>query len=202
MHCVEAWGIQRAPAKEGNQVDQAAALRAPGRGVMTVAAIAFACSGVTALFNFYVYIILPSRPGHFSYDIFGVIYLLVALDAASVLLSVGAGVLALGMALRKRERLAAISFGILLAAAAFAAYALSQQGDPGHPVVSLVYGFPLTDGFDLRHPVAQYGSAALIPAIAPVALAYALTRGKARQISAAAGPLAVLGLWVAIRIAG
>ena len=108
-------------------MDQAAASRVPGRGVAAVAAIAFACSGVTALFNFYVYIILPSQPGHFSYDIFGVIYLLVPLDVASVLLSVGAGVLALGMALLKRERLAAISFGLLLAAAAFAAYACRNR---------------------------------------------------------------------------
>jgi hypothetical protein len=170
--------------------------------VAAVAALALVYCGVTVLIysSSSVYVI-SSQPGH-RFDFFSYLPLLLTLAGASVLLSVVAGGLALAQALRGREWLAAISFSVLLAVAAFAAYALSQQGNPGHPLVSLVYGFPLADGFDLRHPVAQYGSAALIPAIAPVALAYALTRGKARQISAAAGPLAVIGLWVAIRIAG
>jgi hypothetical protein len=122
------------------------------------------------------------------------------LVGTAILLSAVAGVWALYIALRERDWLSAVSFGVLLAAAAFAAYALWYNGNPGHPLIAAVYGLPY-DGFGL-YPLAFYGSAALAPAIPLLALAYALTSGKARQISAAAGPLAMLGLWAAIRIAG
>jgi hypothetical protein len=157
-------------------VDQAAASQAPRRGLITTAALAIVCWGITAFF-FFVYI--PSHRCRGDLCGLGLILQTYLLVGIAILLSAVAGAWALGRALRERDWLSAASFGILIAAAAFAAYALWYNGHPGHPLIALVYGFPPADGFDPRHPVAQYGSAALIPAVTPV-----------------------LGLWVAIRIAG
>jgi hypothetical protein len=52
------------------------------------------------------------------------------------------------------------------------------------------------------HSVAYNGSQALVVVLPLIVLPYALTNGWAQRASAAAGPLLVLGLWIAIRLAG
>jgi hypothetical protein len=103
----------------------------------------------------------------------------------------------LGAALDAGDQVSAAAFGFLFVAVAFAVYALFQDGHPGHPLVTAIYGFA-PDGLGL-HAVAYYGSAALVVLMPLVVLAYALTRGRAQRVSAAAGPLLVLGVWIAIR---
>jgi hypothetical protein len=89
---------------------------------------------------------------------------------------------------------------VLLAAAAVVAAGLILNLDPVRPLFTAVYGFP-PEGLS-HHPVAFYGSAALAVLMPLSGLVYALTREPARLMSAVVGPLLVLALWIAIRLAG
>lgn len=105
---------------------------------------------------------------------------------------------ALSAALDAGDRVCAAAFGFLLAAAAFAGYVVFSR--PDHPLVTAIYGFPVI--YLGSHPFAFYGSAALRVALPLIVLPYALTRGQAQRVSAATGPLLVLLLWIALRLAG
>jgi hypothetical protein len=149
---------------------------------------------------YFVFVYVPSYRCQGDLCGLGLIGPAYVLGGGATLLSVAAAVWALCMALGSRNRLAAASLGLLLASAVFAAYALLQNGHPGHLLVAAVYGFP-PDSFGL-HPVAFACSVALLAALAPVALGYSLTDGKLRQLGAAAVVLSVLAIWVAVRLVG
>lgn len=171
------------------------------RYVMVTAALSIALWIATALYFFYInsQSASCSEMGFDRCGLWGLFWQLIFLLVISTGASAFAAVSALAAALDARDRLSAASFGFLLAAAAFATYALFQNGHSGHPVVAAIYGFS-PDYFG-GHPVAFYGSAALVIVMAPIALAYALTRGQTQRVSAAAGPLLVLVFLTAIRLA-
>jgi hypothetical protein len=155
---------------------------------------------------FYVYINIRSSqcpgPGMNSCKsaFWGLLAPLLLLLATAVGAGFFAALLALSTALGAGDRVSAAAFGVLFAAVAFATYTLFQDGHPGHPFVTAIYGFP-PEVIGL-HPIAYIGSAALVVAQPLFVLAYSLTRGRAQRVSAAAGPLLVLAGWIAIRIAG
>ena len=147
------------------------------------------------------FVIIPSQPSRS--DLAGLAYLGPFYIACfSGLLCVVAALWTLGAIGISGDRRAAWTFGLFLLAPLFAFYAVYQGENehPGHVWLSAVYGFPIEHLSS--HPVALYGSLGLIAAIAPIAFAYALTRGQTRRISAAAGLPVTLAIWIAIRIAG
>lgn len=167
------------------------------RDLVGCAALSLTAWILTALF--YVFVVLPYHcTGELcGLGLVGPTFLFVGV---SIVFSATAVIWALSVALRAGERVAAAAFGALLAAAALAAYALLQNGHPDHPVLTALYGFP-PDGLSL-HPIAYYGSAALVVALPLLVLPYALIRGRAHRVSAFAGPLFVLVGWIAIHLAG
>ena len=173
------------------------------RGLVgVVAALSIALWIATALFFFYINVQSSSctEMGMDRCGLWAYFWQLIWLLVISAGVSAFAAISALGAALDAGDQVSAAAFGVLFVAVAFAVYALFQDGHPGHPLVTAIYGFP-PDGLGL-HAVAYYGSAALVVLMPLIVLAYALTRGRAQRVSAASGPLLVLGLWIAIRLAG
>jgi hypothetical protein len=127
-----------------------------------------------------------------------VMLLLLVLAAAG--LGLITGIWALRAALQEPDWLAAAAFAVLLAAAALVAAGLILNLDPVRPLFTAVYGFPPEELS--HHPVAFYGAAA--PALlTPLSgLIYARTREPARPVSDGAGPLLLLVVWLAVRLAG
>jgi hypothetical protein len=138
--------------------------------------------------------------GRCGLGLVGLFSTLIGLVIISTAVGAFAALAALGVALDARDRGSAASLGVLLVAAAIAVYTLLQNGHPGHPLVTALYGFP-PDGLSL-HPLAYYGSAALVVALPLLVLPFALTQGRAQRVSAAAAPLLVVVFWIAIRLAG
>jgi hypothetical protein len=110
------------------------------------------------------------------------------------------GIWALRAALQERDWIAAVAFGVLLAAAALVAAGLILNLDPVRPLFIAVYGFPAEDLS--HHPVAFYGAAAPALLMPLSGLIYARTREPARPVSAVVGPLLLLVVWLAVRLAG
>jgi hypothetical protein len=173
-------------------------------GLVLIIALTITSWIVTALFYGYINIRSSQCPGpgmnSCKNGLFGLFVPLLLLLGMSVGVGFLAALVALGTALGAGDRVSAAAFGVLLATADFAAYALLQDGHPGHPVVTAIYGFP-PDVIGL-HLLAYAGSAALVVGLPLLVLPYTLIRGSARQVSAAAGPLLVLVLWIAIRLVG
>jgi hypothetical protein len=174
------------------------------KGLKVVTALSLTLWLLTALFFGYINLRSAQCPetatGLGRCGIFGLLVPLLMLLAISVGDSAFAALTALGVALDAQDWGSAACFGVLLAATVFATYALLQVGHPGHPVVTAIYGFP-PDGLGL-HPLAYYGSAALVVLLPVLVLPYALTRGHARRMSAVAGLMLVLVFWLALRLAG
>ncbi|HEV8194125.1 MAG TPA: hypothetical protein VGP82_21975 [Ktedonobacterales bacterium] len=169
-----------------------------------VTALSLALWMVTGLFVLYFNVQSSQCPatetGVNRCGLLGLFSLLVLLVGVAAGAGAFAVIWALSAALDARDAVSAAASGVLLAAVAIAIYALLQNGHPGHPFLTALYGFP-PDGLSL-HPVAYYGSAALVVLLPLLVLPYALTRGRMQRVSAAAGPLLVLGFWLAIRLAG
>jgi hypothetical protein len=157
---------------------------------------------LTALYAFASLSAVPEclRPDRTVYCPGPAMVMIWLLVVASAGLSLITGIWVLRAALQERDWLAAAAFGVLLAAAAVVAAGLILNLDPVRPLFTAVYGFP-PEGLS-HHPVAFYGSAALAVLMPLSGLVYALTREPARLMSAVVGPLLVLALWIAIRLAG
>jgi hypothetical protein len=174
------------------------------RGLVIITVLSITAWIVTALVFGYITLLSAQCPetetGLGRCEIFGWVGPLALLIGVSVGASVFAALAGLRLALAAEDWSSAACFGVLLGAAAFAVYARLQAGQPGHPVVAALYGFP-PERLSL-HPLASYCAAALVVLLPLLVLPYALTRGRARRVSAAAGPLLVLIFWLAIRLAG
>lgn len=168
--------------------------------LILAAALSIAAWITTGLYLLYISRVLSPacHPGGGCEPVYEAFWTLISLIGLSMFLTFIAPLWALGVALHIGDRIGAAAFGVLLAGAAFATYALWHPGHQG--LAAAVYGFP--PDMLSAHPVAYYGSAALVLSLPFVVLAYALTPGRARRVSAAAGSLLVLIAWVAFRVAG